>query len=141
MGKKTDPAIVAMEARNLSRLLANSAFKGPTELGAALDPKRPRGEVHQHLTGARPIPLQAAKSYAKAFGLALIDISPRWAKEMDAGEPVSTAIGRPHERLLVQKIFGLAEKISDDGLKELIVFAECLAQSRPYKPRQRKKAA
>lgn len=37
--------------------------------------------IYQHITGRRPISLEAALVYAKAFGCALEDISPRLAKE------------------------------------------------------------
>jgi hypothetical protein len=53
-----------------------------------------------------------------------------------------TAVNAPHPRRLVQKVCALAEKIDNDGLKELIVFAECLQKSRPYiPPKKMKKAA
>jgi hypothetical protein len=42
---------------------------------------------------------------------------------------------KAHHRQLVSDVCDIAKKIDDHGLKELIVFAECLAKSRPFKPK------
>lgn len=45
--------------------------------------------VYQHITGRRPISLEAAKAYAKGFGCPLDEISPRLAKETRAAFEIS----------------------------------------------------
>lgn len=55
--------------------------------------------VYQHITGRRPISLEAAEAYARGFGCSLEEISPRLAKEASKavamlGGAVPTDLGR-----------------------------------------------
>lgn len=72
------------EAANLARL-----FEGVSNKAAfARDHKVPGGPsmLSQHCSGHRPIGLDAAMAYARGFGVALGDISPRLALQV-AGAP------------------------------------------------------
>lgn len=64
----------------------------------ARDHKIPGGGamVYQHIGARRPISLNAAKAYARAFECSLEDISPRWADKI-AGTvtPIDSDIARP----------------------------------------------
>lgn len=139
MGKKVNPLIVAKEAATLRKLLCDRiGEKGSrAEFGKKLNPERSRSEVHQHEHGIRPIPLEAAKSYAAELGVPLRDLCPRWADQIEVG-PISQSqppLGNSKHRRLVSDVCDIAEKIDDRGLKELIIFAECLAKSHPFKPK------
>ncbi|MCY1197227.1 hypothetical protein D9M72_85890 [compost metagenome] len=47
--------------------------------------------IYQHINGLRPVNLEAATVYAKAFGCTLADISPRLAKEVHAASAYADA--------------------------------------------------
>jgi len=57
--------------------------------------------IYQHITGRRPIALDAALAYAAAFGCSLQDISPRLASELQKAAKLSPtpseASGNPYE--------------------------------------------
>ncbi|WP_176463953.1 hypothetical protein [Bordetella genomosp. 11] len=46
--------------------------------------------IYQHINAVRPISLEAAKAYAKGFGVGLEDISPRLALEVRSAAPYAT---------------------------------------------------
>lgn len=82
MGKKIDPFVVQREAKALCDLLSDRGIVNFAAFAASLDPKRLRGELHQHMKGMRPIPLSAARAYAKELKCEIRDFSPRWADEL-----------------------------------------------------------
>lgn len=135
MTKKIPIEVVAAEAKNL-RELAGSM--GPTEIGEQLRPKRSKADVHQHLTGKRPIPLSAAKAYARLFGCSIDKISPRWASELDVG---ASEIAPPVMRTKIRKLLSFLEHINDDGIQELIGQARRLKKEYPINQPEGKKAA
>jgi len=75
MGKKPDG--VAGEAANLARLFESVANRAQF----ARDHNIPVGQavIYQHITGHRPVSLEAAIAYAEGFRCSLKEISPRWA--------------------------------------------------------------
>lgn len=48
--------------------------------------------IYQHITGRRPISIEAAQAYAKGFGCKLEDISPRLADEARAALAISQEV-------------------------------------------------
>lgn len=70
-------------------------FDGVNRAKFARDNGFPGGQsmIYQHLTGNRPISLEAAMSYAAGFGCALEEISPRLAQEaMAASKQTGAAV-------------------------------------------------
>jgi hypothetical protein len=47
--------------------------------------------IYQHINAVRPISLEAAKAYAKGFGVGLEEISPRLASEVRSAAPYASA--------------------------------------------------
>jgi phage repressor protein C with HTH and peptisase S24 domain len=68
------------EAENL-----RSRFKGVNRAAFARENNFPGGQamIYQHLTGRRPISMEAARIYANAFGCGIEKISPRLAVEAE----------------------------------------------------------
>lgn len=53
--------------------------------------------VYQHITGRRPISLEAAQAYARGFGVTLDEISPRLAEDARNALAISTEPQPPNE--------------------------------------------
>jgi hypothetical protein len=80
--------------------------------------------IYQHITGRRPISLEAALIYAKGFGCNLEEISPRLALEVtDAaaktGTP-TTKSGIIEAREITEKITNIEASVKINDLNELI---------------------
>lgn len=67
------------EARHLK---ARFAHVNRAEFARRHGIKGGQASVYQHINGLRPISLDAAKAYARGFGVPLEEISPRLAKEV-----------------------------------------------------------
>lgn len=106
--------------------------------------KRSPSQVNQWLSGYRKLDVKGQRHIEKALDLPadyFLGQAPDHINEsryqLTAEQPV-----RPYSsRALVLDVCECAEKIDDTGLQELIRFAQCLAQSRPFKPRQKREAA
>lgn len=70
------------EAERLRRRFAAAKSQGIGQASFARDNAVPGGAsmLSQHLSGNRPISLEAAAAYARGFGCSLAEISPRLAK-------------------------------------------------------------
>ncbi|MEJ2897576.1 phage repressor protein, partial [Bordetella avium] len=78
---------VEEEAENL-----RARFQGVNRAAFARENKIPGGQamVYQHVTGRRPLNLEAATAYAAGFGCPLADISPRLAIEAGKAAALSS---------------------------------------------------
>jgi len=96
-------------------------------------PEAEKSYLSQLVSGKASFGEKSARRLEKLLGMS--------QGHLDSGvaDPMKNTKHRP--RPLVQTTYDLAEKIDDTGLRELILFAECLVKSRPYKPQQRKQAA
>lgn len=72
------------EASRLKQRFAEAKAQGIGQAQFARDHSVPGGPsmVNQHISGNRPISMEAAGAYAKGFGCSLADISPRLAAEI-----------------------------------------------------------
>lgn len=132
MGKKVDEKTKAEEAANLLSRIRDSWKSSDAAFAAAA--KRTRAELKQHLTGARPIPLSAVKSYAEVLNCTIREISPRWASELDWKDGVKRGLmqiieaGIPDSLLFHPDAAPAGEQTTDQLIAEL---AERLAAEHP----------
>lgn len=88
--------------------------------------------LHQHLKTIRPMSLAAVKGYATALGCNIADISPRWAREVEA---VAANLARlpatPPLTPLQRELLAAARDLSERGLHVLIHQARQLATEYP----------
>lgn len=104
--------------------------------------------VYQHMRGYRPIGLEAAKAYAKAFNCPLEEISPRLAQEITSAMAVTGEQARgsfstnklvfedkewdalsPLARKFIKEIISRAttKSLSDEGIMALLALSEQLS--------------
>lgn len=82
MGKKVDSKVKDAEADNLKRLLGS---RSRADLAREAGPPLSKALISQHENSQTSISLGAARAYARALGVSLRDISPRWADEVADG--------------------------------------------------------
>lgn len=106
--------------------------------------ERSPSQVNQWLSGYRKLDTKGQRHIEKKIGLPPDFFLGRSADKTTASPScnvVNQDVAPYFSRALVHSVCEIAEKIDDTGLKELIQFAQCLAQSRPFKPGQKRKAA
>lgn len=96
--------------------------------------------IYQHRKGLKPISLDAAVVYARAFGCALDDISPRLAA-MVAAVPIHSGAGYPTAKItrlqtaepsnMLEELTAMCDGINERGLAELIGAARVIAKNHP----------
>lgn len=104
--------------------------------------------IYQHITGRKPISLDAAVAYAKGFRLPLSAISPRLA-DLVAKLPQGTALSVREDRRgndtysakvaefpsrtqqMLDELSNIAERLNERGLAQLIERAHTLVQQHP----------
>ncbi|MBB1593516.1 S24 family peptidase [Achromobacter sp. UMC46] len=101
-------------------------FEGVNRAAFARDHEVKGGQamIYQHITGRRPIGLEAAMAYAEGFGCTLAAISPRLAVEAKKAASLSTAAPLPPPAADVAWPFpsvpaSLVRGLADDQLKRL----------------------
>ncbi|CAB3637455.1 phage repressor protein [Achromobacter marplatensis] len=101
-------------------------FEGVNRAAFARDHEVKGGQamIYQHITGRRPIGIEAAMAYAEGFGCTLAAISPRLALEAQKAASLSTAAPLPPPAADVAWPFpsvpaSLVRGLADDQLKRL----------------------
>lgn len=101
-------------------------FEGVNRAAFARDHEVKGGQamIYQHITGRRPIGIEAAMAYAEGFGCTLAAISPRLALEAQKAAALSTAAPLPPPTTDVAWPFpsvpaSLIRGLADDQLKRL----------------------
>lgn len=101
-------------------------FEGVNRAAFARDHEVKGGQamIYQHITGRRPIGIEAAMAYAEGFGCTLAAISPRLALEAQKAASLSTAAPLPPPVADVAWPFpsvpaSLVRGLADDQLKHL----------------------
>lgn len=101
-------------------------FEGVNRAAFARDHEVKGGQamIYQHITGRRPIGIEAAMAYAEGFGCTLAAISPRLAVEAKKAASLSTAAPLPPPATDVAWPFpsvpaSLIKGLADDQLKRL----------------------
>ena len=133
MGNKVSDEVKKQEAQRLAALFENIGIDGKGYAPFAKKNKIPgdRSIINQHLTGTRPISIDAVLAYAKAFGCSIGEISPRLAKKLNFNPAERQKQVSELRNPLILELIEIANKISDVGLGELIGRAMDIAERRP----------
>lgn len=79
------------EGKRLASLFAKYGVRNRAEFARDFGVPGGGAMIYQHVTGRKPISLEAGKAYARGFGCSLNEVCPRLAKLVDVGVPISAA--------------------------------------------------
>lgn len=146
MGKKVSQQTKESEAATLRQLLSANKISNYAAFAREFSVPGGKAMVNQHLTGERPISLEAAISYAIGFGQPLHAISPRLASIIErlpkahqpslcVSEPVknypTNVVSLNTENPLRRELADIALRMSDTALQVLLYEAKKIDKEYP----------